>query len=194
MKKKIKEYISDSIKILKEAQLGLNESGNTKTIVLDEKYFNTKFLNEINISEYFPEFKALKDIKKPVLYWFELDGSNNNKCIREKYIEDYREPMKRDFKAPHYRNTSSYKKNYDFMSKTLYVGKVEIGFWGRLVTHLGYGQSIKTAGMQLFHWYKPELYGNIKLNYIVFEPNMKHLIIILEKQLANELKPLIGVY
>ena len=48
--------------------------------------------------------------------------------------------------------------------------------------------------MQLFHWYQPVLYGNIKLNYIVFEPNMKHLIIILEKQLANELKPLIGTY
>ncbi|WP_170062701.1 hypothetical protein [Polaribacter filamentus] len=48
--------------------------------------------------------------------------------------------------------------------------------------------------MQLFHWYKPELYGDLKLNYIVFEENMKHLIVILEKQLAKELQPLIGKY
>lgn len=74
------------------------------------------------------------------------------------------------------------------------MGKVEIGFWGRLVTHLGYSQSPKTAGMQLFHWYKPEVFDALKLNYIVFEENMKHLIVILEKQLAKELEPLIGRY
>jgi hypothetical protein len=194
MKKKIKEYISDSIVILKEAQLNLNNSDGKKTIVLDKKYFHKKFMNEVNISEDINVFRDLKNIKKPVLYWFELASSNNNEAIRNAFIKGYREPMKKDFKASHYRNTSSYKKSYDSMSKTLYVGKVEIGFWGRLVTHLGYGQSVKTAGMQLFHWYQPVLYGNIKLNYIVFEPNMKHLIIILEKQLANELKPLIGTY
>ena len=74
----------------------------------------------------------------------------------------------------------------------MYVDKVEIGFWGRLVTHLDYNQSPKTAGMQLFHWYKPELYGDIKLNYIVFDDDIKHLI--LEKQLAKDLKPLVGKY
>jgi hypothetical protein len=63
-----------------------------------------------------------------------------------------------------------------------------------LVTHLVYSQSPKTAGMQLFHWYKPEIFGDLKLNYIVFEENMKHLIVILEKQLAKELQPLIGKY
>ena len=150
-------------------------------------------MNEVNISEDIVEFRALKDIKRPVLYWFVLTSSDNNKAIRDAFINDYREPIKKGSITP-YRNTSSYKKAYSSTSTTLYVGKVEIGFWGRLVTHLGYSQSPKTAGMQLFHWYKPELYGNLKLNYIVFEENMKHQIIILEKQLAKKLQPLIGRY
>ena len=193
MRRKIKEYISNSIDILQDAQLKLRSSEDKQPIILDKEYFHKKFMNEVNISEDITEFRALKDIKKPVLYWFELTSSNNNKAIRDAFIKGYREPIKKGLKTP-YRNTSSYKKAYSSISTTLYVGKVEIGFWGRLVTHLGYSQSPKTAGMQLFHWYNPEVFGNIKLNYIVLEENMKHLIVILEKQLAKELKPLIGRY
>ena len=193
MKKKIKEYISNSMDILQDAQLKLLSSKDNQSITLDEKYFHKKFMNEVNISGDITEFRALKDIKKPVLYWFELVSSDKNKVVRDAFIEGYREPIKEGLITP-YRNTSSYKKAYSPTSTTLYVGKVEIGFWGRLVTHLGYSQSPKTAGMQLFHWYKPELYGDLKLTYIVFEENMKHLIVILEKQLAKELEPLIGRY
>jgi hypothetical protein len=193
MKKKIKEYISNSIDIFQDAQLKLLSSKDNKPITLDENFFHKKFMNEVNISEVITEFRALKGVKKPVLYWFELASSNNNEAIRNAFIKGYREPIKKDLKTP-YRNTSSYKKKYETKSTTLYVGKVEIGFWGRLVTHLGCSQSPKTAGMQLFHWYKPEIFGYLKLNYIVFEENMKHLIVILEKQLAKELEPLIGKY
>ena len=193
MKKKILEYITESIEILQQAQLKIKSSEGKKSIILDEKYFHEKFMNEINISEDIDEFRTLKDIKKPVLYWFELASSDNNTALREEFINGYREPIKKGVKTP-YRNTSSYKNTYNPKSTTLYVGKVEIGFWGRIVTHLGYSQSPKTAGMQLFHWYKPEVFGALKLNYIVFEENMKHLIVILEKQLAKELEPLIGRY
>jgi hypothetical protein len=193
MKEELQKYISNSLEILEQTLIGLKSSGKNQFILLDKKYFHKKFMNEVNISEDINEFRDLKNIKKPVLYWFELASSNNNEAIRNAFIKGYREPIKKDLKTP-YRNTSSYKKKYETKSTTLYVGKVEIGFWGRLVTHLGYSQSPKTAGMQLFHWYKPEIFGDLKLNYIVFEENMKHLIIILEKQLANELKPLIGVY
>jgi hypothetical protein len=193
MKNKIQEYISSSINILQDAQLKIQSSEGKNSIVLDEKYFHKKFINDVNISQAITEFKALKDIKKPVLYWFELVSSENNQSIREEFINNYREPIKKGSKTP-YRNTSSHKKTFNTNSSTLYVGKVEIGFWGRLVTHLGYAQSYKTAGMQLFHWYKPELFGDIKLNYIVFDENMKYLIVILEKLLAKELKPLIGRY
>ena len=48
--------------------------------------------------------------------------------------------------------------------------------------------------MQLFHWYNPEVYGDLKLNYIVFNEEMKHLILMLEKELARDLQPLIGRY
>ncbi|WP_159951372.1 hypothetical protein [Polaribacter septentrionalilitoris] len=193
MKKKIQQYISNSIEILQDAQLKIQSTQSKNSIVLDEKYFHEKFMNAVNISEAITEFRDLKEIKKPVLYWFELVSSKHNQSIREEFINGYREPIKKGSKTP-YRNTSSYKKTFNPNSSTLYVGKVEIGFWGRLVTHLGYAQSYKTAGMQLFHWYKPELFGDIKLNYIVFDENMKHLIVILEKLLAKELEPLIGRY
>lgn len=193
MIKKIEQYISNSIDILENALSKVELSKQSQSISIDNKYFDKKFIHNINISEYIEEFKALKDIKNPVLYWFELQTSNNNKAIRDHFINDYRTPLKQGLKKP-YRNTSSYKTTYNPETTTLYVGKVEIGFWGRLVTHLGYNQSPKTAGMQLFHWYNPKKFGNLKLNYIVFDEDMKHLIIILEKQLATELKPLIGRY
>lgn len=192
MKEKLKTYVKEDLEILKETETRLNDN-RIQSISIDKKYFDHKFMHTVNISELFEEFKELKTKNKPILYWFELTSSKKNNAIREKY-KNYREPMKKNFTHKDYRNTSSYKSKHELDSKTLYVGKVEKGFWGRLVTHLGYNQSIKTAGMQLFHWYETPSFGDIKLNYIEFEPNMKHLIIILEKKLAKELKPLIGKY
>jgi hypothetical protein len=48
--------------------------------------------------------------------------------------------------------------------------------------------------MQLYHWYEIEKFGDLKVNYIVFDNSMKHLISILEKNLALHLQPLIGTY
>lgn len=192
MKSILNTFISETIEDLKSAQLKL-ESNKVNTLVINHDYFDQKFMNNENISTYFDEFTALKKINKPVLYWFQINSSNNNKALRTHFI-NYRDPLKKDFKHPKYRYTSAYKKNYSDSSKTLYVGKVEKGFWGRLVTHLGYSKYKSTAGMQLFHWYNPTLYGNITLNYIVFDNEMKHLIAVLEKQLANKLEPLIGIY
>ncbi|PQB08963.1 hypothetical protein BST83_01015 [Polaribacter filamentus] len=105
MKNKIKGYISNSLEILEEAQLNLNNSEGKKTIVLDKKYFDNMFMNDASISECITEIRALKDVKKPVLYWFELASSDVNESIREKFIEGYREPVKKGLKTP-YRNTS----------------------------------------------------------------------------------------
>lgn len=188
----LSEFIHQSISKLEKAKSHL-DAEKLKTIIIDHKYFDEKFMNDANISQFIKEFEQLKSHKSPIIYWFELENSDINETVRNKYIT-YREKYRRDFGNPQYRNTSSYKKKYHPRSRTLYVGKVEKGFWGRLVTHLGYNQSKKTAGMQLFHWYDITAYGNIKLNYVEFDPTMKHLIIILEKQLAQELKPLIGIY
>jgi len=192
MKKILNTFIEDAIKKLEIAKLNLVNS-EKNTITFNNEYFDEKFMFDVNISNYFNEFKKLKAIKNPVLYWFEISSSENNYAIRNKFI-NYRDPLAKDFENPKYRYTSGYKTDYSKDSKTLYVGKVETGFWGRLVTHLGYSKFNTTAGMQLFHWYKPNLYGDITLNFIEFDSDMKHLIIILEKQLAKELKPLIGRY
>jgi hypothetical protein len=191
MKKKLNTFIADAIENLNNAQSKLLEH-DIKSILIDKEYFDEKFM-KINITEATEDFKLLKTIKEPVLYWYELNSSENNIIIREKYTA-YRGLTKISNNNVEYRNTSSLKTKPDYNTKTLYVGKVETSFWGRLVTHLGYNKSEKTAGMQLFHWYNPALYGSIKLNYIEFDNDMKHLIIILEKQLAKELKPLIGRY
>lgn len=129
----------------------------------------------------------IKFKKKPILYWFSIDDKAINATrLRDKYIEF------KNLKSP--RSSASYKPVLYSNSKTLYVGKVKKGFHLRLVTHLGYSKNKDTAGMQLFHWYKPEEFGNITLNYIVFNEEMSDLITILEMELARDLKPIIGKY
>lgn len=191
MKEKLTSYIKETIDILQEARKLLSNT-EQKTILLDKKIFDSKFLKDEDISK-FDKLLDVRYIKNPVLYWFEHSNPKNNDEIRSEFI-NYRDPLVKDFKNPKYRYTSGYKTTYSKESKILYVGKVEKGFWGRLVTHLGYSKFKPTAGMQLYHWYKPNLFGDVKLHYIEFDNDMKHLIIILEKQLQEELKPLIGKY
>ncbi|MFY7669786.1 hypothetical protein ACOSP6_01725 [Tenacibaculum sp. MEBiC06402] len=190
MKEILNEFINSSIKKLQDAQLALNSS-QIKTIEIGAEYFNEKFLADEDVTQLNEEFSFLRNQNKPTLYWFELMNNTYNIELRRHY-EEYRERTKKGEAI--YRNTSSYKTKPDYSSKILYVGKVEKAFWGRLVTHLGYNVSEKTAGMQLYHWYNPTIYGKIVLNYIEFDHEMKHLIVILEKQLAKKLKPLIGRY
>lgn len=186
------DFIEESIESLKKLQSNILDK-QIDSIVINQTFFDKDYLNEKNITETIPEFKEIKEIKQPVLYWFELESSDKNQQIREK-IECYREPLKKDFSHPNYRYTSAYKKSYCSDTKILYVGKVQTGFWGRLVTHLGYNQSNTVAGMQLFHWYDPREFGELKLHYITFDKDMKYLVTVLEKQLAKKFQPLIGHY
>ncbi len=192
MKEKINNFITDALDKLKNAQLHLTTT-KEQSIIINKSYFDKKFMHKEDVTDATEDFKTIKLIKDPVLYWFELSNTENNHAIRKEY-EKYRKDTKIIDSLTAYRNTSSYKKKPNYESKFLYVGKVETSFWGRLVTHLGYSQSEKAAGMQLFHWYNPEVYGDIRLNYIVFDEKMKHLILMLEKQLATDLEPLIGRY
>jgi len=191
MKEILNTFVEDAIQKLETAQLNLINN-EVKSISINKEYFDNKFM-KVNITDATEDFIRLKNIKNPVLYWYELNYSENNITIREKYIA-YRNLTKNSNNKVEYRNTSSLKTKPNYNTKTLYVGKVETSFWGRLVTHLGYSISEKTAGLQLFHWYNPALYGDITLNFIEFDEDMKHLIIVLEKQLAKKLKPLIGRY
>lgn len=189
MKNLLTNYIEESIETLNQTQFSI-ESNEIKKIHINKDYFNKKFFTQ-NITENIDDFIHLKSINTPILYWFEIPDTKYNQELRQSY-EKYREETKNG--TLEYRNTSAYKTKIDDNSTTLYVGKVEKTFWGRLVTHLGYNKSKRTAGMQLFHWYDIIKYGNLELNYIVFDNTMKDLIIILEKKLARQLKPLIGKY
>jgi hypothetical protein len=196
MKEKIDGIIEESITILKRS---LSVNLDAKKILIDSSFFNHSYCdkNDITKCELHSElFEELKSIRKPILYWFDFEYSEerNNK-ISNKY-RNYRDKIKLDYSNNKYRNTAAYKSTFNSESKTLYVGKVETGFWGRLVTHLGYNSNPRTAGMQLHHWYFEEFesFGNLTLNYIVFDNEMKHLISVLEKKLALELRPLIGKY
>lgn len=194
MKNEIASILEQSILSLKNAKSQLSNN-KIKTITIDKTFFNREYCQNINITKCpIVNIGYLKNIKNPVLYWFSFKQvTNNNKLFRNAYIE-FRKKMIENVGRDIYRNTASYKKAFSLTSNALYVGKVEKYFWVRVVTHLGYNSSEKTAGMQLFYWYDILKYGDIKLQYIEFNDDMKYLIPTLEKKLALELEPLIGTY
>jgi hypothetical protein len=183
----LNKRINHSIEIL---QTSLSYDKKIESITIDATFFDSIYFNhDIRKSVQLKDiFDKLKQIKNPVLYWFEIDETKINADeIRNLYMEHL---IKKSNRA-----ISSYKKDYDKNSKTLYVGKVKAGFWGRFITHLGYHTSIQTAGLQLFHWYNvAEGLPALKLNYIVFEREMEDLISIIELDLARKLKPILGRY
>ena len=183
----LKNKIENAINTLKLS--AINEK-KINTMDIGKAFFNDiYFTNDIRKSDDLKEiFDELKQIKNPVLYWFEIDDSTiNAEKIRTLYNEHRTKKSNRAI--------SSFKKDYDRNSKTLYVGKVKSGFWGRIITHLGYNTSSQTAGLQLFHWFNTtEELSKLKLNYIIFEREMEDLISILELDLARELKPILGRY
>lgn len=179
--KKISEVVERNSDTFEESQ----------PILITTTIFNEIYCAKSNVTtceEHKNIFSDLKKIKKrPILYWFSIDEKTiNATTLRNKYKEF------KDLKPK--RSSASYKVALDSNSKTLYVGKVKKDFHLRLVTHLGYSKNESTAGMQLFHWYNPEEFGNITLNYIAFNEDMNDLITILEMELARELKPIIGRY
>lgn len=75
----------------------------------------------------------------------------------------------------------------------LYIGKVKGKAWGRYIQHLGYHKNKKSHGLHIGSWAKQSnIELNIKYTIIFFEKEMKNYIQILEKEFANDLKPLIG--
>ena len=182
----IKSIIQTQIDLL---VLSKNEAHIVKTIDIGAMFFNEKyFKQDIRVSEeHSIVFQELKSIKSPVLYWFTFDDAIcSSKNIRNCY-ESFRI-------KPSERNSSSYKPRYDDGSVTLYVGKVKTGFYGRLITHLGYNTSVQTAGLQLYHWFDIIKFSNLTLNYIVFDKDMSNMVTVLEMEYAQALKPLIGKY
>ena len=197
MQQKITDFFSNAIETLEENKTKFTEDSKIQSVTITDAFFNTKYRHNEDITKcetHKDFFSKLHAIKTPVIYWLDIEPIENNaKNIREVY-ETYRNSVKGKYTAENYRYTSAYKTNMDPDSKTLYVGKVQTGFWGRIVTHLGYNKNKGTAGMQLSYWYKIKDFDKLTLNYIVFDNEMKYLVSTFEKNLALELKPLIGQY
>lgn len=191
----MKDILKTEIKAINSALSNYLESESKKNLQfnIDCSKLNNKFINEdIRHSE---EFKAIFDklieIQNcPCLYIFEIESDTTTNEIIERL---------KNFGANTEKVIPKLKKIIPENSKTLYVGKVNKMLWGRLITHLGYHTlknkgNRKTSinhGLQLHYWAK-ELSLQLKFIVIPFEEDMKDILPVLEKKLANNLKPIIG--
>lgn len=140
-------------------------------------------LDDITLSgKYKSLFEELKRLDGPCLYYFEIFSNNSSEEIVDA-ISNYRN-------CKNARPTPAIKSNYN-RSKILYVGKVKRLMWGRLIQHLGFHKAVQNQGLQLFYWAKI-ISLELKLVVIEFRPEMENLMEIMEFQLAQELKPIIG--
>lgn len=193
----IKNILSESIKLLEESK---DKISNVKRIIIDQDFFNDDYCVDFTTNyktEYLTEqMQLISECKGPVIYWFEFENTIADKYYLKEFFLSYKIPLLKQYSHPNYRYTSSYKKDSEDVTNILYVGKVEKDFIQRIKTHLGYAVSPFTAGMQLHYWYGCNIqeFGNLTLNYIEFDNKMNHLIAIVEKKLALDLKPLIGKY
>lgn len=141
--------------------------------------------NNIDITKsekYKQLFDDIKQIKGPVLYFFEILSDQTPQTIVDK-LNNYSATI--NSKA-----VPAIKKNFAD-SKILYVGKVKRHMWGRLIQHLGFYKVRLTQGLQLFHWAK-EISLSVRLTILEFEPEMINLMGVLENELAANIKPILG--
>lgn len=158
-----------------------------KSINIDNSYLAENFrkTQTFSKSENFKDLYNLLPKKVPVLYWFTYDSTKINNDSLDQLFDAISEiPKDRKFaEIPSSRRKSS---------GVLYVGKVTDKFHYRFVNHLGHSVSGRTGSLQLTYWFNTERYGNLKLNFIVFNEDMKTLLGVLEIELAKELKPIVG--
>lgn len=160
---------------------------NTNQLIDHENY--TKFVN--SSGELVPIFKKLNEIKENhCLYWFELENEElANKLSIE--LNSYR--LNGIKKVP----ASNKNKN----SKVLYVGIRQGGYTkhnnltnitGRICQHLGYYKEASTQGLQLYEYSRNKGY-KITIKVVEFK-RFKHAkyLNIIEKLVAQKLKPLCG--
>ncbi|KAF2335385.1 hypothetical protein [Flavobacterium ginsenosidimutans] len=184
----IREIVSDQINKLNTYLDLIEKNGlEIKTIDIDRSYLAENYRKTQTFSKCI-NFKDLYDSlpkNKPVLYWFTFD-------IEKLKSENLEKALKKIEEITKSRKVSEVPKARRECKGTLYVGKVKDKFHYRFVNHLGHSINDKTGSLQLTYWYDPLIYGNLQLNYIVLEQEMKTLIGILEIELAKKLKPILG--
>lgn len=113
----------------------------------------------------------------PCLYVFEVVKGDSKEIVNT-------------FKNLNLNNKAAVRKNIDFQSKTLYVGKSKNSIQHRMKVHFGYKNTTEN-GLQLLHWIKP-LQVELKLHVYCFTNEIDFLLPMYEKQFNENLKPLIG--
>lgn len=128
-------------------------------------------------------FAKLKEVKGPVLYWFEIISQHDSHDVFEAF-DQYRN-------SPNCKAVPALKRQLSHGTNVLYLGKVKTQFWGRFITHLGFFKTNATQGLQLFYWSK--VMGlKLRVHVYEFNPNMAILMPIVENGMAAHLKPLFG--
>ncbi|MGS4347105.1 hypothetical protein ACKUSY_16250 [Myroides odoratus] len=157
---------------------------------LDERFCVEDIRDSLEFRKLFQQLEKMQN--NPCLYVFEIE----NEIPINQIIESLK----------HFGNQTekvipTIKTKIPENSKTLYVGKSNNRVWGRLITHLGFHthknkgnpKASINHGLQLYFWAK-ELLLQINFTVIEFEHDIKDVLPILEKQLATELKPIIGIH
>jgi hypothetical protein len=133
----------------------------------------------------------------PCLYWFTVENSERAKQMIVK-LNEFRESQKlldKQYKRVVPASNSN-KIGPNINEHVIYVGKRHGGvrrdkftnIAGRISIHFGYYKVGTTQGLQLFHWANE----TVKLNVMILPNEAKDYLDLLEKLLANKLKPLCG--
>ncbi len=167
------------------------------------KKFNTKNLKDYQEDRYSPNvdedfrylFEELDHKHNHCLYWFELETESKANELND-LINAFRTPKG----TTGHRTVPAKNKNTNKGSKVLYVG-IRRGkkkpanltnIVGRINQHMGYYKVNRTQGLQLVH-YAQGLDFEITLNVIEFKDIQNPMYLnLLEKMVADRLKPLCG--
>ena len=159
------------------------KSVDMKTISVNTNTINIEILDKKNKFYFHNSFNDIVDNyydKKCCLYIFMIE-SENNKIIECKYNR---------FKKLTSMNCPKFNEN-NKNSTVLYIEKNKKYIKKRLAAHYGHYHVSNSGGMKLAFWAKG-LNVNLKIYLYFFDENSISIIDSLEKQMRNELKPILG--
>ena len=171
-------------------------SFNTKDLPYYHNFNKEKAPNVVPEMRYF--FEGLDKIKHHALYYFELDNIEKAHQLN-KLIDNYRKPVNE--RKTNYRVVPASNKYDNSESKILYLGVRQgnpnqkarklTNLVGRVNQHLGYYSNGSTQGLQLYHYARGEDF-KITLKVYEFQNLDKTYLNVIEKMMAQQLKPLCG--
>jgi len=150
---------------------------------INSNYFTEDFIThditqDKNFKEMFDTLRVFNDY--PALYFFQI----NEKLSKIEILDLIK--VHDSLKTP---ANNNFKENSSF----LYVGKVTSCAWGRLIQHLGYHKQRKSHGLQVGLWgNKTTKDLQLSFTVIFFEQESRDYLVLLEKMLSKQLKPIIG--